>query len=136
MENDPRYADATSRGERQAELVEIIETWMTDFPDNESVLDVLEKHRVPASPVMDPVEAIQHPYFRERGMVREITDPVMGDLTIPGFPLRFTEQPERLDLVAPTLGQHNKEVLSRMLGYTPERIRDLEHAGVLISRDR
>ena len=69
-------------------------------------------------------------------MVREITDPVMGDLTIPGFPLRFTEQPERLDLVAPTLGQHNKEVLSRMLGYTPERIRDLEHAGVLISRDR
>jgi CoA:oxalate CoA-transferase len=60
----------------------------------------------------------------------------MGDLTIPGFPLRFSEQPERLDLVAPTLGQHNSEVLSGVLGYTRDRITDLENDGVLVSRDR
>ena len=69
-------------------------------------------------------------------MINEITDPIMGDLTIPGFPLRFTEQPERLDLVAPTLGQHNAEVLSEILSYTPEQISELESAGVLLSRDR
>ena len=136
LEHDPRYADAPSRGERQGELIEIIETWMTDFPNNDAVLDHLEQHRVPASPVMDPAEAIEHPYFRERGMIREITDPVLGDLTIPGFPLRFSEQPERLDLVAPTLGQHNQEVLSEVLGYNSDRIVDLERAGVLVSRDR
>jgi len=85
---------------------------------------------------MDPSEAINHPYFRERGMINEIVDPVMGELAIPGFPLRFSEQPERLDLVAPTLGQHNSEVLKDMLGYTAEQIDDLESAGVLVSRDR
>ena len=32
-------------------------------------------------------------------MINEIVDPVMGPLAIPGFPLRFSEQPERLELV-------------------------------------
>lgn len=136
LEHDPRYADPSSRGERQLELIELIETWMKDFPDNDAVLDHLDQHRVPAAPVMDPAEAINHPYFRERGMVREIVDPVMGALTVPGFPLRFSEQPERLDLVAPTLGQHNAEVLSGILGYAPERISELKQAGVLVERDR
>ena len=136
LEHDPRYADPSERVRRQGEIIELLESWMTGFADNDAVLDHLDKHRVPASPVMDPVEAIQHPYFRERGMIREITDPVMGDLTIPGFPLRFSEQPERLDLVAPTLGQHNSEVLSGVLGYTRDRITDLENDGVLVSRDR
>jgi CoA:oxalate CoA-transferase len=136
LENDPRYADPTARGVHQLELIELIETWMTDFPNNDAVLDHLEKFRVPASPVMDPSDAINHPYFRERGMVREITDPVMGDLAIPGFPLRFSDQPERLDLVAPTLGQHNAEVLTELLGYTPEHVSELENKGVLVARDR
>jgi CoA:oxalate CoA-transferase len=136
LEHDPRYADPSERGRRQGEIIELLESWMTGFADNDAVLDHLDKHRIPASPVMDPAEAIQHPYFRERGMIREITDPVMGDLTIPGFPLRFSEQPERLDLVAPTLGQHNSEVLSGVLGYTRDRITDLENDGVLVSRDR
>lgn len=136
LENDPRYADPTSRGERQLEIIDLIETWMKDFADNDAVLDHLEQYRVPAAPVMDPADAINHPYFRERGMVREITDPIMGPLAIPGFPLRFSEQPERLDLVAPTLGQHNADVLSEVLGYTPQRISELEQAGVLVARNR
>lgn len=136
LETDPRYAEAQARGERQEELIEIIEAWMQDFADNDAVLEHLEKFRVPASPVMDPAEAINHPYFKERGMVREITDPVMGDLAVPGFPLRFSAQPERLDLVAPTLGQHNADVLSDVLGYSAAQISELEDKGVLVSRER
>jgi CoA:oxalate CoA-transferase len=136
LEHNPRYADGPSRGENQGELIEIIEKWMTSFPDNDAVLEHLEKFRVPAAPVMDPSDAINHPYFRERGMINEINDPVMGEFAIPGFPLRFSEQPERLDLIAPTLGQHNSEVLGGTLGYSAERISELENAGVLVSRNR
>jgi crotonobetainyl-CoA:carnitine CoA-transferase CaiB-like acyl-CoA transferase len=136
LELDPRYADPPSRGTRQLEIIEIIENWMKAFPDNDAVLDHLEKHRVPAAPVMDPSDAINHPYFRERGMINEIVDPVMGPLAIPGFPLRFSEQPERLELVAPTLGQHNAEVLSGLLGYSSEQISALQASGVLVERDR
>lgn len=132
----PDYDEGPKRGERQKDIIEIIETWMADFPDNDAVIAHLESHRVPCTLVMDPVDALSHPYFRERGMINEINDPVMGELAIPGFPLRFSEQPERLDLVAPTLGQHNAEVLKGVLGYSSDRIESLASDGVVVSGER
>ncbi len=55
---------------------------------------------------------------------------------IPGFPLRFSDQPERLDLVAPTLGQHNVEILQGFLNYSEEEIARLEAEGILSSGER
>jgi CoA:oxalate CoA-transferase len=136
LENHPDYAEPATRAGKQKELVAMIEAWMAGFADNDAVIAHLEQHRVPCAPVMDPVDALEHPYFVERGMVRRIKDPVMGDLAVPGFPLRFSEQPERLDLTAPVLGQHNAEVLQDVLGYSAEQISELEASGVLVSGAR
>ena len=83
-----------------------------------------------------PIEAINNPYFESRGMVRRIEDPVLGQMIIPGFPFKFSAQPERADLVAPLLGEHNAAVLSRLLGYDADRIAALEAGGVLHSAER
>lgn len=136
LENDPRFAQADRRAANQRELILIIETWLANFADNEAVLAKLELHRVPSAPVLNPIEALDHPYFRDRGMVRMIEDPVLGPLAIPGFPLRFSAQPERPDLVAPLLGQHNAAVLGDLLGYAPERVAALAAKGVLLAGDR
>ena len=136
LENDPRYSEASERGKRQEELILIIEEWMATFPSNDDILKHLDEYRVPTAPVLDPVDAINHPYFKERGMVREIEDPIMGELVIPGFPLRFSDQPERLDLVAPTLGQHNVEILKDFLNYSEEEIAQLEAEEILSSGER
>ena len=136
LEHDARYAEPTARAARQAELVTLIEDWMAGFADNDAVIAVLEQHRVPCAPVLDPVEALEHPYFRARDMVRHIEDPVMGPLAVPGFPLRFSAQPERLDLAAPLLGEHNQAVLGGVLGYDQARIAALDAAGVLVSGSR
>ena len=108
---------------------------MKSFEDNNAVMKHLENHRVPAAPVMDPVDAIDEPYFRSRGMVRKIVDPVLGPLTIPGFPLKFSDQPEILDLKAPTLGEHNREILSGFLDYGEEAVDKMEETGVLFSKN-
>ncbi len=136
LEHDARYAEPTARAARQAELVTLIEDWMAGFADNDAVIAALEQHRVPCAPVLDPVEALEHPYFRARDMVRHIEDPVMGPLAVPGFPLRFSAQPERLDLAAPLLGEHNQAVLGGVLGYDQARIAALDAAGVLVSGSR
>src|SRR5690606_29119605 len=136
LELDPRYAEPAARAARSDELKELIETWMRGFADTDAVIAALDAHRVPCAPVMDPVDAITHPYYQARGMVREIVDPVMGSLAVPGFPLRFSAQPERLDLVAPTLGQHNAEVLEDLLGYAPEQVAALTREGVLVTAAR
>ena len=136
LELDPHYAAAVERGKRRAELVTLIEQWLAGFPDNDAVLAHLEQHRVPCAPVMTPVDALTHPYFRARGAVRYIDDPVLGEFAIPGFPLRFSAQPELPELTAPTLGQHNRQVLEGLLGYDPAKVADLAARGVLCANAR
>ena len=60
-----------------------------------------------------------------------MSDRAFGEVDIPGMPLRFSEFPEELPLEAPFLGEHNEEILSRYLGYSPEQVREMEDQGVL-----
>ncbi|MCC7122629.1 MAG: CoA transferase [Gammaproteobacteria bacterium] len=136
LEHDPRFVDGTQRAQHQRELDPIIEGWLATFPDNDSVLELLERHRVPSAPVLSPIEAIDHPYFKARGTVRRIEDRILGPMHIPGFPLRFSAQPELPDLVAPLLGEHNTQVLAQVLGYDAARIANLHAAGVLVRGER
>lgn len=137
LEHDPRFAAADTRAANQKELIPIIEAWLATFADNAAVFAHLESHRVPSAPVLSPVEALEHPYFTGRGtLVRRIEDPVMGPLAIPGFPLRFSAQPELPELVAPLLGEHNAAVLEGILGYSPEQVASLAARGVLKSANR
>ena len=127
---DERFADIRGRHKNRAELNPIVDEWMGTFATDADLLAKMEEHRIPCAPVLDAADAITHPYFVERRMVRQITDPFIGELTIPGNPLRFSEQPEELDLETPSLGQHNSEVLSA-LGYTAEEIDQLSVDGVI-----
>lgn len=135
LEHDPRFVDGTVRAKNQQALTPIIEAWLAGFSDNDTVLDTLEKHRVPSAPVLSPIDALDHPYFAARGTVRRIEDPVLGPMHVPGFPLRFSAQPTVPDLVAPLLGEHNAQVLSA-LGYSAEQITVLQRDGVLARADR
>lgn len=136
LETDPRYADSPSRAKNQVELIALIEAWLATFPTNEDAIARLEECRVPCTLVLNPAQAETQPYYRERGTLRVIHDPIVGEVKIPGFPLRFSAQRELPDLVAPTLGQHNARVLGEVLGYSSARIAALETAGVLAKGDR
>jgi crotonobetainyl-CoA:carnitine CoA-transferase CaiB-like acyl-CoA transferase len=81
-------------------------------------------------------DAINHPHLRERGTVRRVRDRVLGEFDLSGFALRFSEFRNPLTLDAPFLGEHNEQVLTRHLGYTPVRIRELERGGVLCNGAR
>jgi CoA:oxalate CoA-transferase len=130
--NDPRYADMSDRAKRRDELIPVIEEWMSTFKSDEALLDHLEEHRVPASPILSPLDAIDHPHFKARDMVRWVDDPILGSVPIPGFPWKFSIQSELPELTAPLLGEHNSQVLETKLGYDAERIRKLKLSGVLI----
>jgi len=65
--------------------------------------------------------------------VRTIHDRVLGDFDVPGFALRFSDFPQRLELQAPLLGEHNEEILTTVLSYPAAQVRELERKGVLRS---
>jgi CoA:oxalate CoA-transferase len=131
--DDPRFATAADRGKNQKELIAIIEAWMQSHATDEEVLKIFEDHRVPSAPVMSVVGALDHPYFKGRDMIRSVSDPILGKLTIPGFPLKFSEFPELPEIEAPLLGEHSAEILSQYLGLSPKRVEQLQAAGVLYS---
>ena len=134
--DDPRFVTGADRGKNQRELIQIIEDWMAKLPSDEAALQVFEEFRIAAAPVMTVADAVKHPYFKARDMIRKIKDPLMGELTIPGFPLKFSEFPDLPDIQAPTLGQHGEEVLREHLGYTDIQLAELRSQGILVSENR
>jgi CoA:oxalate CoA-transferase len=136
LARDPRFETGALRGQNRAALTEIIESWMKTFGTDAAVLEVLERHRVPSSPVLTVAETVTHPYFAAREMVRQVPDPLLGQVTIPGFPLKFSERPDLPDLRAPLLGEHNAEVLRENLGWEEGEIRAATDRGLLYSERR
>ena len=128
---DPRFATASARAANQVKLIPIVQAWLKSFPDNDSLQACCLEHRVPLGAVMEPQQAIGHPQYEARDMVRRVDDPLMGEVVIPGFPWKFSAQPELPELIAPLLGEHNHEVLHGLLGYSEERIAQLSASGVL-----
>ncbi len=128
---DARYRRAIERVQHRREIIRVIEDWLAAMPSDEASLEVLRSYRVPVAPILSIREAMEHPHLIERGTVRTINDPILGEFKIPGFPLRFSGFPEEIEFDAPTLGQHNSSVLEKYLGFSAARVAELESAGIL-----
>ncbi|MGH7865083.1 MAG: CoA transferase, partial [Candidatus Binataceae bacterium] len=128
---DDRYNTNAKRVARAPEVIAMIQAWVDSMPSDEAVLEVLENAHVPCAPVLTIEEMVQHPHMRERGTVRKVEDPKLGDTLMPGMPLHFSEFPHNIPLSAAHLGEHNAEVLSTMLGYSRTEIAELVEQGVL-----
>ena len=135
LASDSRFATAEARITNAAELLSLVETWMQGFNSDAELLSYLEEQRIPAAPVLSPEEAMVHPHFTERGMVRQVVDPDFVEITVTGLPAKFSsvEIPDNEPL-PPFLGEHNGEVLSELLGMSESAISELEQRGILLSQ--
>jgi crotonobetainyl-CoA:carnitine CoA-transferase CaiB-like acyl-CoA transferase len=112
-----------------AELV----PWFAARPREEAV-EALCAAGIPAAPVRDPRLASRHPQLAARGFYEEFDHPVVGRHPAPTLPFRYTTVERWLRAPAPTLGQHNREVLSGWLGLEPAELDALEAEGVIATR--
>lgn len=131
LATDPRFLDHGLRTANIDVLVEIIETWLSSLPGIQAAIDTLESHGIPSAPVLSIPEAMEHPQVRHRGLLQTMDDPLVGQVQVPGLPFRISGGSDDQPLTAPTLGEHNAEILSTYLGMTPEQISQLEADGVL-----
>ncbi|MGD0073213.1 MAG: CoA transferase [Candidatus Binataceae bacterium] len=132
LADDPRLGTDEGRLANRAEVIKMIEDWLQTFPDRDSAVALMQNHNVPAAPVLSIEESVHHPHLRARGTVRTIEDRIAGSFDIPGMPLKFSEFPNDLPLEAPTLGQHNREVLCELLGRSADEVDQLRAAKVLV----
>jgi crotonobetainyl-CoA:carnitine CoA-transferase CaiB-like acyl-CoA transferase len=129
--DDPRYALDVERVKYREEVNVIIEKWLATFKDVGAAVAALEANNVPCAPILTVTETMTHPHFLERGTVRTVNDPIAGSFQIPGMPIKTSEYPADLPYVAPTLGEHNAEVLRELLAKSDADIEMLVRDGVL-----
>lgn len=125
------WASDAERLARIDDVIALIETWFQTFPDVASAIEKLEAHGVPCAPVLTVEETVKHPHFIARGTVRNINDPIAGEFKIPGMPIKTSDYSADAEYVAPTLGQHNAEILISILGKDDAAIARLDDSGVL-----
>lgn len=75
-------------------------------------------------------EALAHPYFAERGMVRELPLENPGGPRVVASPLRFSQAETGPWRRAPEPGEHTRAILEQF-GFETDRIDALVHAGVV-----
>jgi crotonobetainyl-CoA:carnitine CoA-transferase CaiB-like acyl-CoA transferase len=89
----------------------------------------LQAAGIPCAPLNTTADLVADPQLAARGYFIQFDHPVAGRLTYPGAPIRMSESPFAIRRPAPTLGQHNAEVLGE-LGYGASDLAVLSASGV------
>ena len=108
-----------------------LEKWMAGQASREVLLHKLGEAGVACAPVVPIVEALTGPLARERDLLVQVDDRRGGTRPLVRPPARFSMSANEVRGSAPRRGEHNREVLTDLLGYAGERIARLEGAGFI-----
>ncbi len=129
---DVGLATHQGRRARHDELDTGIGAWAADR-SLESALRDLAAARVPAGRVTDPRRSSAQPRMAERGFFEAVDRRVIGTHPTPSVPFRFSGVDRWIRRPAPTIGEHNDELLDE-LGVTAEERIELTTKGVIGTR--
>ena len=108
----------------------LIAPWFMERTKQE-ILEACLEHRIPCVPVQTFDEALTDPQLNARDYFQPMGHTEAGGYNYPGPPYRLSGTPARLMRSAPTLGQHNREVLGGELGLDASEIAKLEQEGIV-----
>jgi formyl-CoA transferase len=126
---DARYRTPADRAARREEVNAVFAAYCLTRAKHQ-VMREGAALGIPCGAVQDTEEVMHDPHLLERGMLTEVQHPVVGSFVMPGCPVRLEDSPVQVT-AAPLLGQHNEEVYTEILGYTPTQVQQLRERGVL-----
>lgn len=128
---DERFRTNPGRVEHRDELVPLLAEAL-QRRTTEEWLKPFGKANVPAAPLWGLHDALTSELARGRGVRWTVDHPTAGPLDTVASPLQhMSGTPAVATTAPPTLGQHTTEVLSRVLGYSEERLQRLAKLGAI-----
>lgn len=118
------------RWERRRELDEIVTDW-TMSRGADDAMSELQRSRIPGHRVQNTKECFEDPQLHHRDYWKQVEHGSLGTTWVEGTRFRLSRTPADIRRAGPTLGEHNWQVLSEILGYDDDRIADLVAEGVL-----
>jgi len=128
--DDPRFEDGWMRTQNYKVLEPILTDAMKTRTTQEWVIE-LEQAGIPCGPVNTIEQAAGDPQINARDMIIEVEHEEAGKFRVVNTPFKFSRTPYKVEKASPDLGQHTREVLSRLLGMTRQEIEKLKDAGVV-----
>jgi crotonobetainyl-CoA:carnitine CoA-transferase CaiB-like acyl-CoA transferase len=127
---DPELTTLPGRLRRREAIDAAVAEW-TRQRSNTEAFDILRAVGVPCGPVYKTVEVLDDPQLAARDFWRETDHAYTGPYRRTKLPFRLTKQPTEITHPTNLLGEHNREVLTALLGYSDAEVDELETAGVI-----
>ncbi|MBV9554954.1 MAG: CoA transferase [Alphaproteobacteria bacterium] len=128
--DDPRFKTNADRVAHMDETDAVVGEW-TRTLGRMAVFARLKAGRVPCAPVRTAPEVMHDPHMHERGMLRRVEHPELGDIVVPTNPLRLHGLPPAPLLPSPRVGEHNAEIYGGWLGLRAADIAALKADGAI-----
>ncbi len=130
---DEKYHSHLRRGENMAELDEIISRW-TQTRDAATLLDLLERHGVPADRLFTAQDMLTDPHYAARDMVLRRRSLQGWQVPMTGIVPKFSRTPGSVRSTGPGLGAQTRQVLRDLARIDDAEYLDLEAQGTVSGR--
>jgi crotonobetainyl-CoA:carnitine CoA-transferase CaiB-like acyl-CoA transferase len=127
---DARFADGVTRFQNAEQIEEIVSAW-TGGLTTEQVGEHLLEAGIPYGPVADMAEAAASPQLHARDMIVSVEHPEMGEVRVPGLPVKLSRSPGSIRRPPPVVGEHTIEVLTSICGLSSSEIEGLRTEGAI-----
>lgn len=130
LAGDPRFSNSAARLRHRGEADAVVEGWTRQHPP-EQVMQALQAAGIAAGVVMTNRELLEDHHLKERRFLVTVNHPETGPHPYIGMPFKLSATPLTVRRPAPSLGEHNEEILMGMLGLRREDLAELERTKVI-----
>jgi crotonobetainyl-CoA:carnitine CoA-transferase CaiB-like acyl-CoA transferase len=127
LANDPRFASIPARGANWTAMMQVIEQW-TERHTVAECIAALDRAGVPCGEYRAPGAALSDPHLRQRGVFGTVADGA-GEFVGVNAPWQMSGANTPIGRQVPGIGAQRDDVLSRLLGLSPDAIAALAAAG-------
>jgi CoA:oxalate CoA-transferase len=127
LANDPRFNVLPARGANWTAMMQVVEKW-TERHTVDECMAALDAAGVPCARYRDPGAALTDPHLLARGAFATISDET-GEFVGVNAPWKMSAAETSIRREIPSIGAHRDEVLSRVLGLSPEALGKLAGTG-------
>jgi len=130
LPGDPRFVDLAARVAHMDELDELISAWSSKYSKAE-LAEITARLRVPCSPVREIDEVVNDPHMHERGALKRVDHPELGEIVLTAGPLRYGGAELRNIEPSHAVGADNAAVFKELIGLSDREFAALAAAGAI-----
>ena len=110
-------------------IFETIEAW-TMTKTKFEVMDICNPMNIPVGPILSMKEIMEDEGLQATGTIVKVPHPERGEYYTVGCPIKMSDSPVEVER-SPLLGEHTSEILTDVLGYSPDEVSSIFASGAV-----